>query len=286
MIKQALGATVPPFLATLAVMLIAWRPWRGARERAEPVRATGLALGIGFLVGFAIIVGVPRWPPTERWQWLAGAALAATVVAAVGDARWVSRYAGMPALALTAACSGALLRPPPAVDAPLLWQVGLAAGIAALALLMQPLAARNRGLPILLALVIASSGSSIVFVQTGFAVLALLAAALAAALGAAAAIGAARPDLRLSRGGAQLSAAILLSMLVIGWFYNQAETPWTSFALLAASPLMLWLAERLPMNRLRPLPAAMARIGPVAVLAAVSVIIAIRASAGEAYSPE
>src|SRR5688500_18068111 len=79
---ELLGLLLPAVLAAAALAAVgAWRRWAWAMP---------LAVGAGFVVGFALI-GVPRLPPrdgTDWLFWLAPAATALGVVDAVAGKKW------------------------------------------------------------------------------------------------------------------------------------------------------------------------------------------------------
>src|SRR5688572_23306548 len=70
--REILYTAAVPFGVALAVLLVAWRPWRrGDRAVTRGAWGAPLGIGAGFLAAFALLDGrLPAWPPGEARHWL------------------------------------------------------------------------------------------------------------------------------------------------------------------------------------------------------------------------
>ena len=287
-LQTALPVVVPAALIAAAVMLVAWWPLRRSDRRSQPLAnawwAGACAVGVSFIAGlWQIADDWPGLPPKQRWMWLMPMAIAATVLGMVSG--WLQpRHVVQLAVGLLLALSATLLlHPPPAVDQPWLWKLGLGAAVLIVWLCLEVQAERHPGPSLPLAMTIVFTGVSLVIKESRFAMLSLSAAAASAAWGSVLLISIFNSKLRVSRGPMHVAAMLLPAMLVLGEFDRRGGVSIASFLLLAIAPLMLWLGELPPLRTRRPWQAALARAALVAVPVLIAVVLAMRAGQDDGY---
>jgi len=252
------------------VMLIAWRPWRTHESPPRGEWGAPLGLGLAFLgayiAGFLVLHRTwPSWLPRERWQLLTMMSLSATCFGLI-CAGWRPRLGGLIFLcALAAFCQAWFLRPTIPEQHPTALRAALALTAFALAFGLEALARRHPGPLMPLIMFVPFAGATLLFIESGFARIGLLAGAIALALVITAVPAWWNRSISFADGGMIWLGAMLASLLAVGadHGYNTGEAPLMSFVLLAASPLMVWLAETKHVARLRPWQAALARFALV-----------------------
>jgi hypothetical protein len=277
------GGIVPFAAAAVAWFLLA-RPWRRAGGPAAFVSLAGaLAVGIGILAGYVALFGVPSWPIREHWRRMVIVIAASALVAAAASWRRLPRGLDAAVGVLLSAGLAGLIVPAFAEleETRTAWRVGVGATLAATWILSRLTRGGESDRPFipLLCLVLAAVASAIVLVQAGNARLAQVAGAMAAAAGALTAAALWRPAY-VSRRAAQPSAALpLVGLIFLGRFYDSAGLPIASFALAAAAPLSIGIADMLPLgsNRWR----AAVRIVAVVILAGAAIALTLGQAADE-----
>ena len=252
--KQICFGLVAPLLIAGAALGPAWRPAESGRDRRAwriPV-----ALGVPVVLAFVMLYG----PVTEKWQ-------ATVYVAAVGTAAGVAmaispRAVLVRGLLLAALAAGTTVAVWPvfAEGDPRWIRVVPAAGTLLLAAALEPLAVRRPGASVPGALTIAAGATAAIVLNSGFLKLTAPIGALTVALGVSAALALFRRRLSLADGAVAVVAPLLVVAPLVAWLYaagSGASIPAVSYALPAASPLLLWAGE-LPVVRDRPAPVAVA----------------------------
>jgi hypothetical protein len=257
------GGLLPAAVAVLVLRPALVRPGLGV----SAVRALGAcAAAGGFLAGYAAL-GEYHDP----WHWLPWLGLAAAVVTAVplpAPARAVL-FAGVAALA-----AWLLLPPVDENGQPWPWAVRLALPAGALALgLLAPLVRRRPGplVPALWALTAAAGAG--VLERADLAKLAELTGVLAAALAGVALVAWRAPGRPVAHGAVPVAAVLLPGLMAEGRFQTFSAVPAASFALAAAAPLGLAVAE-LPGLRALP-PRGRGAVRALAVLVPLSAAVAL-----------
>jgi hypothetical protein len=287
---QIMTALAPAALLAAVIMLIAWRPWRrdvSAQGAKSAIMGGGywagpLACALGFLCSAVTLNnGWPGHPPRERWQWLFYMAIVALIIGVVA-ALWQPR--GWIRLAIGAALGGSvgfLLHVPPSfAEHQTSWRYVLGGGTFLTWLSLDTISLRRPGASIPLALWVVFTGLSVILLESRWALLALMDASVAATLGAIVLTAWLNPRVTLAHGAGHVLATLLSAILVLGWLYNRGDVPAVCYGLMAASPLMLWLAELRFITNLKAWQAAAIRFGTVS--APVAMAIGMAALRGEA----
>jgi hypothetical protein len=244
---------IPKFVAAVAPGMVACAliMWLAARRRSmERLRARAwaapLALGLAFLLAFAVINGFSiAWPPNERWKWLGVAGFVAMGLAII-SAAWKPFRGGRVLLAVGAAVSmGALLHPTPVESHPVLLRVAVAAIVFAAAVSLTAIRLVQRGAIGPLTTSICFIGAAFVALRSGFGTLSLMIWAVALALMVMTIAAWRWPQLEFAPGGALWCATMLPVLMGVAADdgYNTGDVPRWCFAVIAAAPLMLWLGE-------------------------------------------
>jgi len=255
------------------VVAIVGRLWR-ANNWADAV-----ALAIGYSGGHAVIAGWPAFPPSEATQWLPYFALA-TMFLAVLDV-FLRPPGSLRALIWILCCAGLLrllLKPKFqygwSLPEGILWIAGLAAGMLVLGSSLDA-AVRRDSTSSSLVLTIVACGTGATLMLSGSMLLGFLAMVLAAALGAILVVAFLFPKAVEGRGAVPVTAALLASFWLSGYFY--AELPPASALLLAAASfpalLLISLSEKVPSWK-----DLLLRASLVIIPVAISVLLAIHAS--------
>jgi hypothetical protein len=238
------------------------------RDRPEGIPA-GPALAAGYAAGHVVVAGIPRGLPAEAWQWLLPVAVVAAALGHVQDRLtrrdpwW--RWALFPAVALGFAAAS---YPAGTVMAACLF----ALAFVALREVLRNAARRAGPRPFLAALAVTAGAAAASCVVSGWMLLGQAAGGLAAAAAACFLLAGRFPA---SAAGAVPVAALLLGgILLDGSLY--AELPRASAVLLAAAPLGAWAPA--PRGEVRPLRAALLRVGLVALLAGAALAVAVACS--------
>jgi hypothetical protein len=230
-----LGALLPAVLALAPLLVLRLRP--GAGDVAQ--RAAGaMALGVGFLAGYAALGGEPL-RPAEPQDWLPALALLA---GAVGTLEGLPRTPTALGWALRLGVAGLaawLLLPQWLAAKPTAWQwqLGIGAAILGLWAALDALAARRPGNWFAPLLALTAAVGAAVLMCASTAKFAQAAGVLAATLaGAALAI---RGQFLPLRGLVPGVAVLLPGLMAEGAMNTFSDVPLASFALVAAAPLML-----------------------------------------------
>jgi hypothetical protein len=255
------------------VFAIVGRLWR-ANNWADAV-----ALAIGYAGGHTVTAGWPAFPPSEATQWLPYFALA-TMFLAVLDV-FLRPAGSLRALIWILCCAGLLrllLKPKFqygwSLPEGILWIAGLAAGMLVLGSSLDA-AVRRDSTSSSLVLTIVACGTGATLMLSGSMLLGFLAMVLAAALGAILVVAFLFPKAVEGRGAVPVTAALLASFWLSGYFY--AELPPASALLLAAASfpalLLISLSEKVPSWK-----DLLLRASLVIIPVAISVLLAIHAS--------
>jgi hypothetical protein len=257
------------------VLAIAGRLWR-ANSWADAV-----ALAIGYSAGHVTATGMPAFPASEATQWLPYFALA-TMLLGILDALlkppgslraliWILYGAGLLRL---------LLKPKFEYGWSLLegalWIACFAAVMLVLAISLDAAVHRDTSISTPLILTIVAGGTGVALMLSGSAVLGLLAMVLAGALGAILVVAFLLPKSSQGRAIVPVAVILLASLWLMGYFY--AELPSASALLLAASPLPACLLVYFRESKVPSWKSVLLHAGVVIALAAISVLIAFRAS--------
>ncbi len=271
---SALAAFVVFTLFTLA------RSSVGESSGWRSTAASTIALGLGMVVGCAILGIRPHWPLLEDQDRLLAIVLPLAMgVELAAASTWPRRLAFAGRIGVSGTTASILLHGttylsdltgpesrewPPALAGTIL--TGLAMAQFTGWLLAWRLAARSPGSSHLAGLAIVILGSSLAVMMSGYATGGLIGLPVAGALGGLAmAARLSRPALR--HGGPILVAVTgLASILVIGRFLGQLGT--CHAVLLFAAPLLGWVPELIPGESLSPLVKASARLALVTTLVA------------------
>ena len=291
-LESSIAAAV---LAALAVLLAGW-PWR--RPRPGWVAAGGaLGVGAGFLVGAWALGLAPHFPPREDQDRLLLVLLPAVigVEVAVAFLRRLSWLAWSLRLAVAAGAARVLLHgsiylsdsagPGTRAWSPdRTWLVlgGLAAGLAATWALLDRLARRGASRAVLLTLALATAGTGLTVMLSGYASGGQLGFPFAAGLlgVVAASLVLAAPDLR---GPIGVGVVGLFALLVVGHFFGNLSS--ANAVLLFSAALLGWLPELLPARRVWPSVRGVARVVLGAVPVAVALTLAVQKFAADSAPP-
>lgn len=286
-IELALYTAVPPLAAAVAT---AWLFRRFLPVTFAERYALGIALAVGFFLGYWLL---PDWAPLlpeKHWQWLpylAAAAVLGGLTQATGVS-WVERLLAYCVLALVAAWQLVPLWPD--LQPPRHFAVPLLAGYLFLvAGLLAALPDRLLG-PLFVALLTASAGAVALLIAIGVSLKYGQVAALSTAALAGSSVTSLLPKLtrRASEGSAdQLPTTIrglisVFTILVGGLAFVgtiEPSPPIPIILVAPAAPLLLWLFAAGPLSRLKGLPAIAAQAG--AVLLPLVIAIAWVALTGE-----
>jgi hypothetical protein len=289
---QAMGLALVASALVLGVCA-----WWGRRSAARPAwieAGSVLGAGAGFYLGCRWLGLWPHWPPSEDLDRLmilvVPAALAVELLAAFPR---VPRWLVWPLRVAVVGCSARVLlhgsiylsdAAGPASGAWPPWQAvlilgSLGAAGAVVGILLDRLARRVPGAPVLVGLAIAAGGSAITIMLSGYATGGQAGLPLAAALLGASAVALVLPG--PSRPTAPIGVAVvgLLSLLVMGRFFGELRT--AHAVLLLAAPLLAWLPELPRLRRLPPWARGLARVLLVGVLVAGVLADATRRFAAE-----
>lgn len=250
-IELILRGIVLPAVVTLVVLALASRPWRRRRERG-PGWAAPVAIGGGFLAGFAALFGWPGLPPGEHWQRIIYIGCLAIVAGAVETTprraaalRWLVRVAVIGIIAWGVVPDWKEL-----ADTRMVW-MAVAGGMVCFGWVSLRRAGRSgRTLSPLVSLFVIVSAISLVMLQSRNARLAQAAGVLAAAI-AASGVACGWKRAGLSWGAAAPVIASLATALALnGWFYNYGAVPVASFVLAGLSPASVGLCGMGAIGRL------------------------------------
>jgi hypothetical protein len=280
--REIVFTAVVPFGVALAVLVLAWRPWRrGERVSRRGYWGGAVAIGGGFLAAFFLLDGKPAWPPAEARHWLFYFASALTVLGVIESSvqAWAPKANWLRAeAALLVFAAGAyflfqsLLQdggwtPVQAGCHLLLSTVLLHAAWASSEVLVLRLP-RPAGPLVLTAF---AGGVALVVMLSGSLVYGRLAGALAAATLAAVAVAAAVPAFSLARGGVIVVVPLAVAILQLGHHLVDPGVTQAHVVLLLAGLLLPRVAAFPPLRRRRP----WVRILAATVLAVVPVATAV-----------
>jgi hypothetical protein len=272
----------PALAAAVAASLVGWLgrrlgvAWGGAA-------AVALALGAGELAAH-LANARPAFPPidvTDRIPWLVLTALllglCESIRPAPGWARWENR------LLLVLLTLGLLLGPVLGPDWPTRSDLLRQGGLALLLLVgwanLEALAARRSTATVGPAVLVVAAGAGAALLLSGSLVLGQIGLGLASALGAVWLLSCWMPGLSLGRGGVPVLVATFGALLIDGQVY--AFLPRSSALILAAAPLMAWVASVGPARRLAGWKAAL--LGAFATLVPTAVAVGLAVAASPSY---
>ena len=258
MTGMLLWVIVVPSLFAATIYLAIARPWRfrtgksGAPEEANNVAqvATGLALGIGYVVGHLGQTGLPQW--TAAWDisfWSACIAVQA-IIAGILEVKLPSTARAIRTIVRLIVCSAAayqIVRPLSeslsGVEQ-LSWGSVIAAAAWVQWSILALTARRETGLSILFAVLTWGTIGSVVLVLSGSATTGQLSGTVLAAVGALTAIG-----LKFRAIGVLVGASPVVALVLVSHWSTAAlfaEMPRISFGLLALSPVGLLISRLKP----------------------------------------
>ncbi len=243
--KQLVWAMAMPLGIAIVCMVIAWRPWQ--REKRESVRGWwggALAIGLGYLVGHVAINKWPALPPASGDDYL-------FLFAVIGIGVGFSESIRMPVwirwgirLVLCAAVSWFMLskgfRSGHTNGVLLAWGSGQTMAAFLVWTLLERLAERRTGPSIPLALSLLIAAASVYFLKGSSGKLAQLAGVLSASLGGAALVAMTVPRVSSARGLLAVAIPLYCALILYSWQYDK---PFGTPVILAAAPLVLWIAE-------------------------------------------
>mgnify|MGYP003579573763 CR=1 FL=1 len=272
MLQIVVMTLLPSALLCGAIMLLACRPW--SRSDVQVRGQWGAPLGLGaatisaYLMAFvALKEPLPQWVPQERWQWITIMTLAATCFGLIGAGWRPVSWERIFLCGVAAFCIAWLIQPTPRVNHPGVFKAMVGVMAFGLAMNLELISLRRRGATVPLAMAMVFGGAAMVFVQSGFARIGLLAAAPATAALVIALLARWNPSVSLCDGGGIWLGAMLAALIGIGGDsgYNTGEVPIASFVLVAVAPLMLWVGELRRVQSMQPANAAIVRIALVCV---------------------
>lgn len=231
-------AGILPATVCAAVLVLVWRPWRQPPATITRAAGSSLAFVAALTVSAGMLLGWPRIPPAESWQWLVYLGLLGALPGLAGSA---SGGLGV-CTALASAAAGAWWIVPKWQE-PRGWWVAALAGTVMITFSLEPLARRRQGFGLPLTLFALSIASSAVLLLSGNLKLALLAGIIAACCGAAAVIGIWDRSFSLAGGPAGIVAIMLPCLLMSGQLLHYSEIPNYAFYLPVLSLLALWVGE-------------------------------------------
>lgn len=256
--KQALLGVIPPIIATLIFILIAWRPWK---KSAWPTGNWGSAFGIaiGYSISDLLLRGVhTEWRgilPVSGGNFHPHVALLTAIIVSL-----LSRYkkigARMPSsIFLAAIACAAYLRTPLANDRDATIPIYLILTAICLAMWSCIRAASHlsKGARIPLVLWAAATGNALILLQSHNLALAQLSGALAASMGVFVLLGWLRPQLPAIHAAVPVYTLVMAGLLIAGRGFNtpwsRADRPFLFAALAVASPILTMLP---PIRKLKP----------------------------------
>jgi len=275
MIQTLVLSVALPGLVAFVALLVGWRPWRRGDRAMRGAWSGAVAFGGAFLVSFASETRGFRFPPPERWQWIAPlVALAMAIglaVAVLGRAKsksgrstWL-RLTGALALGAGAAWMLDLPRLEGAVA-----RTGVGLAVAATFYVLDQISARHPGVLAPLVTAVCLTAVSIIVVQSNN-IFATIAGGCGAATGSATLVALFRRDFTLAAGATPVLATAIVVIGACGYAYDYAEIPMIAFALPALS-LAACLACDAPVFRgLTGLKGGVLRIGVVTLVCAAAV---------------
>lgn len=289
-----LAIVVPAILAGIILGAATFRriSTHGQDEQhpASGAWAGGVAVAVGCIVGYVILLGYPRFPPTDITQWFPYFAAAACGVGFLEQRSWrashraatgtvASALRWLPRVLLIGAVVGLSLRPlvdyswsTPVAAA---WLVGTAIAFATLWLVMDGLADTRSEAGATVACALVAVGSSAVLMLSGSASLGLLAGTLAVVLGMLAFLAALGRSLGVLRCATPVIATVLFTLWLQGYFYS--EVPKISAILLLSGLPVSWMILRIWPGGRTEFSGLLLRLGSVAGPIAAAVLFAWRA---------
>lgn len=261
-VSIALKSVIVPTLIPAVVLLVCWRPW--SRKASAWSWAAGVAIALGVAVGATLIRGWPGvasavWP-SDVTRFVPHAALAGAVVGLIVGRGFIATVAGHVlrfalSFGLVWIITGPIRRHEWDGTEPLLWIAGLTllAGLSWVG--VHHRARLGRGRDAGLALFIVTVGVAAALTVSGSASLGQVAGTLAAGLAVAWVM------LSIRRRGAQrgrslapgvdVAGAVLVALLLSGFFYISETPPVGAYVRLMLAPAVLWV-DRIPWVAHRP----------------------------------
>jgi hypothetical protein len=273
---------VPAVVAALLVVMFGWAGRQAGVAGAGPA-AIALALGAGAIAAQVAIAG-PAFPPievTDRIPWLVLAAVVLGLCESIHPspawARWENRLL-LGVLVVWAVLAEPVLKADWSTRRNLAVQGGLVLAIFAAWMNLEILAARKSTMVLGPSLLVVATGTDLALLFSGSVVLGRIGGGLTAALGAAWVVSWWRPDRSMSRGGVPVLVVTVAALLIVGHVYS--GLPLSAAVLLAAAPLLLWLAWVGPARRLASWQSSLLAAALVLLPAGVAVGLAFQAAPG------
>ncbi len=275
MTAKLLLTVAGPVLAACVVLLAAWRPWRRVACAANCEWGLGVALVVGFLLGFFAQVG---WAWTEspaRWHGVAALALAVAVLSVMA-ALLPERSWTVGAWGVLAGGLGALLIRVPDVDA-VATRAGLAVVILLLTVVSFPMARRRAG-AMSLGLAVVFANLAGLLLTSRFAKLALMTGTLAAICMLAALLVLWSPRPKGDTSGSVVCSALIPTLALTGYAYDYDTFPAACWVLVVAAIPAVWAGELHALKRFPPWVSGGVSAVAVAIPCAVALLLALFAA--------
>lgn len=269
-VRELLLGVLAPALIALAIMLIAWRPWRSGPRRGEWGGAVGLAAG--YICAHIGLAGPPRFTPApvESWLvWIAIGGMAIGLIESRARGPWWGRL-----LWRAAATAGSVwlivrlrvINEQWSVGEGLAWTAGLTVGALVFWTLADALAERiereggGAGAALVLS-GITGLGAAIIVLDGQTLVVGQFSGALAVALLACAALAWWKPRVSIARGGVAVVGLLAPMLWLDAWMW--AELHWEYAAALVLSPALAFVGDLAWINRRAGWARTLARVGAV-----------------------
>jgi hypothetical protein len=276
--KPLLLAIFLPGLFALVVLTVALRPWRRGTTAVRGLWGGPLALGGGYAIAHAVLLGWPAFPPVDPLQKLFYLGLATAGLGLVDATGRVPAWLRWTLAVLLVPASLAWLLEYHIETSWQPWESALWLGGAtgaALALLapLDSLAQRHEGDGMPLLLLAITMATALVAFYSRSRMEALLAAGLSACLWACWVISWCHRSFSLAGGSIPVAGGLLTGLWVSGLFYGRVGV--ASLLLLCLTPLAVWLQDTLP-ARLPGWKTILFRVLLLSVLVGLAVIIPLQ----------
>ena len=290
-VREILLIAALPFAASLAALLVAWRPWR-ERDKSVARGDWGAPLGItiGFLAAFALLEKrIPSWPPGESRHWLFYFVAALGVLGVIEALlhAWAPAAAWLRAeAALLCFAAGLFLLFQSMLRNDAWTPLNGACHLLGMTVLVHTAWASTEVLVLRLPRpagpLVASTFAGcagLVVLLSGSVVYGRLGAALATAALAAVVVAVPCRGFSLARGGVTVVVPAATALLLLGRYYVDPGVTVTNGALLLAALALPWLVTLRPLRRRKAWVGTVIALLLAAVPAATAVVLAQRSFA-------
>jgi len=238
-LEPVLWSVALPVAVVAAILAVCWWP-AGEGGRLVNRALIACALACAAVGSFVASVGLPSWPPPQRWHglvWLFGALAALGVVdALLRPAEWAGRVL----IAGAAGLAAAWLLSLPGVS-PL--AIGLAVGVSTLLVSLLD-AEGGRGAAVLVGLWAGGAALSMLILVAASMSVSLMAGAVSAAAAAALLMGVLLRGRAVTRigGGGATAGGLIAALALTGWSYDYDVVPlWAWWCAMAGFPIACML---------------------------------------------